>query len=55
MDEKVIMLTTNEWRLVLHGLNKLRNSLIAEGRYTDFVDELIVKISKARSKKVRAA
>ena len=26
------------------ALNELRNSLIAEGRYTDAVDELLVKL-----------
>ena len=54
MDKKVIRLNENEWRLVLYALNKLRNSLIAEGRYTDFIDELMIKIAKAPVKKVRS-
>ena len=45
--------TVEEWRLVIHGLNRLRNDLINEGRYTDFVDELLIKVVNAPTKKVR--
>jgi hypothetical protein len=30
--------------VLVFALNELRNSLIAEGRYTDAVDELLVKL-----------
>jgi hypothetical protein len=29
----------------------LRNNLIAEGRYTDIIDELLIKLTKAKVKK----
>lgn len=40
-------------RIIINSLNNLRNKLIAEGRYTDAVDELIVKFAKAPIKKFK--
>jgi hypothetical protein len=48
-----IALTSQEWRLIIESLNRLRNQLIAEGRYTDAVDELLIKVVKAKVKKCR--
>ena len=45
--------TEAEWRLLLQAMNSLRNSLIAEEKYTDTVDDVIMKITKAPIKKVR--
>ena len=36
--------THDEIRVLVFALNELRNTLIAEGRYTDAVDELLVKL-----------
>ena len=33
-----------EIRIIIFALNELRNQLIHEGRYTDAVDELILKL-----------
>ena len=33
-----------EVRIIILALNELRNQLILEGRYTDAVDELILKL-----------
>ena len=44
-----------EWRLVLSAMNALRNDLISKGRYTDVVDEVILKITKAPIKKEKVA
>lgn len=33
-----------EIRILILALNELRNQLIAEGRYTDAVDELMIKL-----------
>lgn len=46
-------LTTEEWRLMIERLNKLRNRLISEGRYTDAVDEVRIKIANAKIKKFK--
>lgn len=36
-----LVLTDNEYSLFINSLNNLRNDLIAQGRYTDAVDEKI--------------
>ena len=48
-----LYLTDEEYSLVMQALDSLKNKLIREGRYTDAVDELIIKFSKAKRKKVR--
>lgn len=40
---------------MLQAFISLKNNLIREGRYPDAVDELIIKLSKARKKKIRIA
>lgn len=39
--KKWVNLNEAEWRLLLYALNNLRSDLIAEGRYTDVVDEVM--------------
>lgn len=34
-------------------MKQFRNKLIAEGRYTDCVDELIIKVARARTVKLK--
>lgn len=46
-----IALDTGEYCLALESLNNLHNRLLADGRYTDAVDELIIKVSKVKIKK----
>ena len=48
-----VFLTAEERCLLLEGLNTLRNGLISEGRYTDAVDEVIIKVTKARKKTIK--
>lgn len=43
--------TPDEIRIVLFALNQMRNELIEEGRYTDYVDELFLKVANAPVKK----
>ena len=42
-----------ERRLIIFCLNELRNKLIAEGRYTDCVDELLIKAAGAKTIKMK--
>ena len=42
-----------ERRFVIESLNKLRNKLIADGKYTDAVDEVLLKIIGAKQKKFK--
>ena len=39
--------TSQERRMVIESLNRLRNKLIAADRYTDAVDELLIKVAMA--------
>lgn len=49
-----IVLNEYERRIIINSLNELRNRLIAKGRYTDAVDELLLKIINAKKKKFKA-
>ena len=46
-----VELNRQEWRLIIGGLNRFRNKLIAAGRYTDAVDEILIKVAKAKPQK----
>ena len=48
-----IYLTAEERRAVINSLIDLRNDLISRGKYTDLVDELLIRISKAKAKKIK--
>ena len=39
-----LKLTYDEVRVLVYALNELRNTLNAENRYTDAVDEILVKL-----------
>ncbi len=45
-----LALTDNEYSLIINALNDLRNELIAQGRYTDAVDDVLVKFIGAKKK-----
>ena len=53
MQKYYVELNRQEWRLVIEGLNRFRNKLIAAGRYTDAVDEVLIKVAKAKPRKYR--
>ena len=38
--------TEDEIKIMIIALNELRDRLISEGRYTDAVDELILRLAK---------
>ena len=46
-------LSIQEWRLVIFALNKLRNSLIEEGRFTDTVDDALCAVINAKTKWIK--
>jgi hypothetical protein len=48
-------LTEAEWRYLLHSLNALKTKLHSEGRYTDTVDEVMLKLMTAPVKKVKVS
>ncbi len=47
-----LYLTPDERRTVINSLIDLRNDLISQSRYTDVIDELLVKLTKAKVKRI---
>ena len=48
-----IAIDESERRIILNALNALRNYLLAEGRYTDAVDDILIKVVNAPVKKFK--
>ena len=42
-----------ERRVVVNCMNEMRNKLIANGKYTDALDEVILKVIHAKQKKLK--
>ena len=42
-----------ERRVVVNCMNEMRNRLIADGKYTDAVDDVLLKIVDAKTKKFK--
>lgn len=48
-----LYLTPDERRTVINSLINLRNELISQGRYTEIIDELLIKLTKAKAKRIK--
>ena len=48
-----IYLTDDEQSIVIQSLINMKNNLIVKGRYTDSVDEVLLKVLSARKKKLK--
>ena len=48
-----LYLTPDERRTVINSLIDLRNYLISQGKYTDIIDELLFKLTKAKIKRIK--
>ena len=46
-----IVLDDSEWKIVIKALNDFRNSLIQQGRYTDTVDDIMIKLINTNPKR----
>ena len=46
--KRIVVLSSAEYQLLFHGLLQFRNKLIRQGRYTDAVDELLIKLQKVK-------
>ena len=51
--KRYLYLDDEEISVMLQSLIRLKNTLIREGRYTDCVDELIVKVMEAPTRKIK--
>ena len=47
-----LYLTADEQSKVIQSLIDLKNNLIAQGRYTDAVDDVLLKVLSAKKKKL---
>ena len=50
-EKRVIIVDPDEHSLIVNGLNEFRNSLITDFRPTEDVDELLLKVIDAPTKK----
>ena len=48
-----LYLSPDERRTVINSLIDLRNDLISRGKYTDIIDELLIKLTKAKVKNIK--
>ena len=48
-----LVLNDQEHRLIIESMNQLRNKLIADRKYTDAIDEVLLKIIGAKQKKFK--
>ena len=48
-----IALDDYERRVVVNCMNEMRNKLIAEGKYTDALDEVILKVIHSKQKRLK--
>ncbi|MEE0872761.1 MAG: hypothetical protein UIH27_04715 [Ruminococcus sp.] len=48
-----IYLTPDERRTVINSLIDFRNDFISRDKYTDIIDELLIKLTKAKVKKIK--
>ena len=46
--KRILALSPSEYRLMLYGLLHVRNKMIDQGRYPDAINELLVKLQRAR-------
>lgn len=52
-EKRVLTLDRYEHGVVVNALNEMRNDLLEEERPTDIVDEVLLKVIDAPTKKVR--
>ena len=52
-DKFHIYLTDDEYNEVIQSLIRLKNSLIAQGRYTDAADDILCKVLSAKKRKFK--
>lgn len=48
-----LYLTGDEYSQVIHSLIELKNNLIQAGKYTDVVDDLLVRLISAKKKNIK--
>lgn len=52
--KRYLYLNNEEYSVVLHSLISLKNKLLQQGRYTDCVDDTIIKVIGAPTKVIKS-
>ncbi len=55
MKKKKYHLTPTQWQLAIHALNELRNKRLREGKCIDTVNDTLLAVMNAKTKRVRVA
>lgn len=55
MKKTKYIFTNKECQFIIHALNSFRNSLIAEGKFTDTVDDAMLAFKRAKTKRIKVA
>lgn len=50
---EVMCVTNDNWTPIIQSLMRLKNNLIAQGRYTDGVDDVLCKVLSAKKRKFK--
>ena len=45
--KRILIMTQAEYRMIIYGLLQWRNDLLEQGKYTDAIDEFLIKMNKA--------
>ena len=53
MKKQKYIFTLDEWTLLIHALNDLRNKRLAEGKCIDTVNDTLLLVMNAKTKRVR--
>lgn len=48
-----LALSDSDRSIIIYSLNRLRNRLLEQGKYTDAVDDILVKVISAKKKKFK--
>lgn len=55
MKKQKYILTHDEWALLIHALNDLRNRRLSEGKCIDTVNDTLLAVMNGKTKRVRVA
>jgi hypothetical protein len=55
MKKKKYLLTHDDWRILIHALSDLRNRRIAEGKCIDTVNDTMLAVMNAKTKRIKVA
>lgn len=55
MKKQKYILTQDEWTMIVHALNDLRNQRLLEGKCIDTVNDALFSVMNAKTKRIKVA